>query len=174
MIQPDQSARLFMRRLSCIPFVMVLLLAALPASSQPRLGLGEHPTLNADVRDTHFIHLGMGNRYEYQVTHTENGEPADPAFLRFTVVNTFNPVAGADDFMVQVDVYDNERKIRQANCYMRLQRGRIHVLGASAMGHPDCNYQSPFSSLPKHTPLRRFASSWLLHSGHPRASSLLP
>ncbi|MDE2996757.1 MAG: hypothetical protein OXT73_08495 [Bacteroidota bacterium] len=163
-----------MRRLSCIPFVMVLLLAALPASSQPRLGLGEHPTLNADVRDTHFIHLGMGNRYEYQVTHTENGEPADPAFLRFTVVNTFNPVAGADDFMVQVDVYDNERKIRQANCYMRLQRGRIHVLGASAMGHPDCNYQSPFSSLPKHTPLRRFASSWLLHSGHPRASSLLP
>ena len=122
-----------------------LLLAALPAFAQPRLGLGEHPTMNAQVEDTHFIYLALGNRYEYRITHTRNGETMDPAYLRFTVINEFNPVAGADDFMVQVEVFGTEARIRQANCYIRLQRGRIHMLGVSQASFNDCNYQSPFS-----------------------------
>lgn len=129
-------------RLSNLAF---LLLLAAPVLAQPRQGLGEHPTLNESVRETHFIHLALGNRYEYQVTHSENGQIVDPAFLRFTVINEFHPVAGADDFMVQVEIFGKERKLRQANCYLRLQRGRIHMLGVSQSSFSDCNYQSPFS-----------------------------
>lgn len=109
------------------------------------MGLGEHPTLNDAVRESHHIHLALGSRYEYRVSHSEDGEPIEPAFLRFTVTNAFQPVAGAEDFMVQVEVFGTDHKLRQTNCYMRLQRGRIHLMGASVMGMPDCNYQSPFS-----------------------------
>jgi hypothetical protein len=122
-----------------------LVLTTLPALSQPRMGLGEHPTLNDAVHETHYIHLALGNRYEYRISHSEDGETVEPAFLRFTVTNSFQPVAGAEDFMVQVDIFGAEEKLRQTNCYMRLQRGRIHLIGASVMGMPDCNYQSPFS-----------------------------
>lgn len=125
--------------------LLSLLLTAIPTWAQPRMGLGEHPTLNDSVRETHYIHLALGNRYEYRISHAEDGVTVEPTFLRFTVTDAFQPVAGAEDFMVQVEVFGAEQKLRQTNCYMRLQRGRIHLMGASVMGMPDCNYQSPFS-----------------------------
>lgn len=128
-----------------LSFTVILLLSAPLALAQPRLGLGEHPTMNEAVRETHFIHLAVGNRYEYRVSHSENGDTVEPAFLRFSVTNAFQPVAGADDFMVQVEVFGSEGRLRETNCYMRLQRGRIHLMGAGVMGMQDCNYQSPFS-----------------------------
>lgn len=122
-----------------------LFMAAMPAFAQPRLGLGEHPTMNGQVQDTHFIYLALGNRYEYRISHTRNGQTIDPAYLRFTVINEFNPVAGADDYMVKVEIFGAEEKIREANCYHRLQRGRIYMFGVAQSGFNDCNFQSPFS-----------------------------
>lgn len=56
-----------------------------------------------------------------------------------------NPVVDANDFFILVQTYSSEMLIRQAQCYVRQQRGRIHLLGTSNMGSSDCNWQSPFS-----------------------------
>jgi len=129
------------------PFFLVafLVLGSLPASAQPHNGLLVPPTLNDAEREAPFIYLAEGNQFEYRITHTRNGEPVDPAFLRFIVTEALNPVAGADDFSIIVQTYSEDNLVRQAQCYLRQQRGRIHLMGASAMGSSDCNWQSPFS-----------------------------
>ena len=103
------------------------------------------PTLNDGDREAPFIYLAEGNQFEYRITHTRNGESVDPAFLRFTVTDAQNPVAGADDFLILVQTWSEDKLVRQAQCYLRQQRGRIHLMGASNMGSSDCNWQSPFS-----------------------------
>jgi len=120
-------------------------LTVLSASAQPRNGLLVLPSLDDGQREAPFIYLAEGNQFEYRITHTRNGLTADPAFLRFTVTDAQNPVAGADDFLILVQTYSKDKLIRQAQCYLRQQRGRIHLLGASNMGSTDCNWQSPFS-----------------------------
>lgn len=129
-------------------FLLALLTAlstALSTQAQPRNGLLVPPTLNDGKPKAPFIYLAEGNQFEYRITHTEDGQPIDPAFLRFTVTSAQSPVAGANDFFILVQTYSEEQLIRQAQCYVREQRGRIHLLGASNMGSPDCNWQSPFS-----------------------------
>jgi len=103
------------------------------------------PTMNNGEQEAPFIYLAEGNQFEYRITHTRNGESVDPAFLRFTVTGAQNPVSGADDFFILVQTWSEDKLIRQAQCYLRQQRGRIHLLGASNMGSSDCNWQSPFS-----------------------------
>lgn len=122
-----------------------LFLTTFQVEAQPRTGLLEVPTLNVDIREAHFIYLAEGNQFEYRITRTEDGETVDPAFLRFTITGSQNPVAGADDYFILVQTYSEDMLIRQAQCYLRHQRGRIHLLGASNMGSSDCNWQSPFS-----------------------------
>lgn len=113
--------------------------------AQPRTGLAEIPTMNADVRALHYIYFGVGNEWEYAVSHTDKGQQIDPSFLRFSVQSETQNVVGARDFLVQVQVFGETELLRQRNCLYRLQRGRVHVLGVSANGFGDCNYQSPFS-----------------------------
>ncbi len=120
-------------------------LVALPAAAQPRASIMAPPTLNNGQMETPFIYLQDGNEFEYRITHTRDGESIDPAFLRFTVTAIQAPVAGVDDYFVLVQTYSEDRLIRQAQCYTREQRGRIHLMGASNMGMSDCNWQSPFS-----------------------------
>lgn len=129
------------------PFILgtFLLLAAVSAYAQPRVGLLEQPTMNVDVREAHFVYLADGNQFEYRVTKMVNGVQVDPVFLRYTVTATQSPVAGAEDFFVLVQTYSEDMLIKQVQCYTRIQRGRIHLMGASVMGLADCNWQSPFS-----------------------------
>lgn len=126
-------------------FLLLLALTSWSVDAQPRNGLLVPPTLNDGENEAPFIYLAEGNQFEYRITHLEDGEAVDPAFLRFTVTGAQNPVAGADDYFILVQTYSEEKLIRQAQCYLRKQRGRIHLMGASNMGSPDCNWQSPFS-----------------------------
>ncbi len=121
------------------------MLVCAAAWAQPRNRLLVPPTLNGGDNQTPFIYLAEGNQFEYRITHSINGIPADPAFLRFTVTGEQYPVSQAMDFFILVQTYSNDKLVRQAQCYVRQQRGRIHLLGASNMGAPDCNWQAPFS-----------------------------
>jgi hypothetical protein len=122
-----------------------LMLAYATAWSQPRNGLLVPPTLSDGPNEAPYIYLAEGNQFEYRITYSINGVAVDPAFLRFTVTGAQNPVADANDYLVLVQTYSSDKLIRQAECYLRQQRGRIHLLGASNMGSSDCNWQSPFS-----------------------------
>lgn len=113
--------------------------------AQPRNGLLVPPTLNDGGNEAPYIYLAEGNQFEYRITHSVDGVPVDPTFLRFTVTGAQNPVSQANDYFILVQTYSSDKLIRQAQCYLRQQRGRIHLLGASNMGSSDCNWQSPFS-----------------------------
>ena len=121
------------------------MLACATAWAQPRNVIVAPPTLNGGDNEVPFIYLEKGNQFEYRITHSINGVPVDPTFLRFTVTGAQNPVSQANDFFILVQTYSSDKLIRQAQCYVRQQRGRIHLMGASQMGSPDCNWQSPFS-----------------------------
>jgi len=131
------------RRFFSIVCLVALICAS--ASAQPRNVIQAPPTLLNGENEAPFIYLTKGNQFEYRITHAVDGIPVDPSFLRFTVTGEQNPVAGADDFFILVQTYSSDKLIRQAQCYIRRQRGRIHLMGASQMGSSDCNWQSPFS-----------------------------
>ena len=122
-----------------------MILACATAWSQPRNGLLVPPTLSDGPNESPYIYLAEGNQFEYRITSSINSVPVDPAFLRFTITGAQNPVVDANDYFVLVQTYSSEMLIREAECYLRQQRGRIHLMGASQMGSPDCNWQSPFS-----------------------------
>ena len=134
----------FFQRIS-LSLLFLAVMGSTAICAQPRTGLLEIPTMNVDVRALHYIYFEVGNQWEYAVSNTENGVKIDPAYIRFTVQSEAQNVVGAEDYLVQVQIFSEEKMLRQRTCLYRLLRGRVHVLGVSANGFGDCNYQSPFS-----------------------------
>jgi len=129
-------------RLSFFVFLMTCICGG--AASGQTTNLIPVESSYAAVESEHYIYLGEGNVWEYEVEHSENGIDASPTFIRYTVEEFRDINTSVNDYIVRVDFYDDFRKIRQVRCLARLERLRV-TIGSNVATFSDCNYQSPFS-----------------------------